>query len=76
MVQNYAYPYCKQATLFYKTNKYFHRNSNDAGYHKARAQSLSLSFAAPACSRNRTSMHKSTSFAQPQSKCLLLLMKG
>jgi hypothetical protein len=25
----------KQANLFYKTNKYFHIKTNDAGYHKA-----------------------------------------
>jgi hypothetical protein len=44
-------------------------NTNDTGYHKARAQSLSLS-----CERDHTSTHfyKSTSFAQPQRKCLLL----
>jgi hypothetical protein len=31
-----------QASLFYKTNKYFHINKNDTGYHKALSLSLSL----------------------------------
>jgi hypothetical protein len=32
----------KQASLFYKTNKYFHINKNDTGYHKALSLSHSL----------------------------------
>jgi hypothetical protein len=47
-------------------------NTNDTGYHKAHAQSLSLV-------RVRTHQHviffKSTSFGQPQSKCLLLFFQ-
>jgi hypothetical protein len=31
---------CKQASLFYKTNKYFHINKYDTGYHKALSHSL------------------------------------
>jgi hypothetical protein len=42
-----------QASLFFKTNKYFHINKNDTGYHKAlthlRAQAL-LNHIANACS--------------------------
>jgi hypothetical protein len=48
---------CKQASLFCKTNKYFHLNKNNTGYQKA----LSLSLACVCAS-----------FVQPQSKCLLL----
>jgi hypothetical protein len=32
----------KQASLLCKTNKYFHINKNDTGYHKALSLSLSL----------------------------------
>jgi hypothetical protein len=32
----------KQASLFYKANKYFHINKIDTGYHKVVAVSLSL----------------------------------
>jgi hypothetical protein len=51
---------CKQARLFYKTSKYFHINKNNTGHHKA----LSLSL---------THLLARANFAQPQSKCLLLL---
>jgi hypothetical protein len=50
---------CAQASLFYKTNKYFHININDAGYHELLSHSLA---------------HACASFAQPQSKCMLLFV--
>jgi hypothetical protein len=34
---------CKQASLFYKANKYFHINKNDTGYRNGAKLSLSLS---------------------------------
>jgi protein tyrosine phosphatase len=41
---------CKQASLFYKTNKYFHINKNETGYHKALSLSLTHLRARELCS--------------------------
>jgi hypothetical protein len=57
----HAFARCMQASLLYKTNKYFHINKNNT--------ELSL----PLLQMRNTGYHKASSFAQPQSKCLVLL---